>query len=144
MNLKVKDNLFIIENKVISYETPVATIKEGQIVAHGKYSRSTGKQLAHLSRLTGLPLQPSNEKRAFYQFELGVRCLPFCRIDVSVNSAKKILTNVKHTGDILSAAAMTKDELRKADAIAVERVLSSKGWTNEQIDAFKTLNLILE
>lgn len=142
MNLKVKENLFIIGNRVVSYETAVATIKDGRIVAHGKYSRSTGKQLGYLSRLTGLPLQCSNEKRAFYQFELGVRCSSPGKINISLRGAQKILSQMKYEQDIVKAAAIAYSSLSVVDRAFVKIELWKKGWTNEEIEACAVLELI--
>ena len=71
MILKIKDNLHLIPRKksikVISYETEVAEIKEGKIHPHGKFSRTTGKQLHGLSLLLNIPLINSRSHKVPYE-----------------------------------------------------------------------------
>ena len=59
--LKISNNLHTIGTKVISYETYVADIKLGpkgldrrvRVIADGKFSRTTTKQLSQLAALLG-------------------------------------------------------------------------------------------
>ncbi len=75
--LKIRDNLFIEAGKsIISYSTHVATIEGGRIVEHGKYSRTTTRQISYIAGLTRLPVTSSKEKQGYWKFEFGVRCQP--------------------------------------------------------------------
>jgi len=56
MKLKVANNLFIVGTQVISYETVVASITDRLILVNGTYSRTTGKQIAKLRRMTGFEI----------------------------------------------------------------------------------------
>jgi hypothetical protein len=145
MNLKVKENLFILGNKIISYETEVAKIKDGKIIARGKYSRTTGKQLGYLSRLADMPLQLSNEKRVFYKFEYGVKCNAASKINISLRGAQKILRKLKDSKEILIAAAAAYEELSAIDRAFVEIEFHKQGWTKEELivcsDVFKALGI---
>lgn len=47
--IKIKNNLFIADNDIISYKTRVANIEDGKIHVHGKYSRTTTKHISHVA-----------------------------------------------------------------------------------------------
>ena len=46
---KYTDNLEVIGNNVFSYNTHVATISEGEIIAHGYYSKTTSKHINYVA-----------------------------------------------------------------------------------------------
>jgi hypothetical protein len=72
--LKLRNNLFISGNKIISYETEVAQIKKGVIVELGKFSRTTSKQIQYVSRITGMPIRYSDTRKTnFWKFDMGVK-----------------------------------------------------------------------
>ena len=137
MNLKIKDNLFIIGNRVISYSTEVAKInlKTGEIVTMGTYSRTTGKQLSFLSILSGLALVRSKEPQSFYQYGYGVKCnaAPFKLVKISTTAAQTIFSKLGETRDLKTAAAFSWPELRKKDA---ETVQSELGWSVAKLKEF--------
>ena len=73
LNFKLGNNIFLQGNKVISYETHVADIKDGYIEARGKYSRTTGKQMGRVASTLRLKLHPSNKREDFYKHEYGAK-----------------------------------------------------------------------
>jgi len=70
---KIKDSLFVKGNKVISYETHVATINGKQLIELGKYSRTTTKHIQLVARLMGLQVVTSKKSMRdnFYKFDMG-------------------------------------------------------------------------
>jgi hypothetical protein len=46
---KYTDNLEVIGNNVFSYNTHVATISGGEIIAHGYYSKTTSKHINYVA-----------------------------------------------------------------------------------------------
>lgn len=142
MNLKVKDNLFILGSRVISYETEVACIEGDAIVVDGKYSRTTTKQIVALSSMAGLRLvqRSPSKKMVFYQFEYGVKCKPVCTSEtVSVSGTRLILEKLREAGSLEAAAAAVFFELPKKDQLLVESELGRKGWNEQQLSALKEL-----
>jgi hypothetical protein len=73
LNFKLGNNIFLQGNKVISYETHVADIKEGCIKARGRYSRTTGKQISKVASTLKLSLHKSDKKEDFYKHEYGAK-----------------------------------------------------------------------
>ena len=73
LNFKLGNNIFLQGNKIISYETHVADIKEGCIEARGKYSRTTTKQISKVASTLGLALHSSDKRKDFYKHEFGVK-----------------------------------------------------------------------
>jgi len=72
---KVRDNLYVEGNNVISYETIVAIIEGDTIRELGKFSRTTTKHISKVALLMNKKVVPTTEKRKadFYKFEMGVR-----------------------------------------------------------------------
>ncbi len=72
---KVRDNLYVHGNDVISYETIVATIKGDSIIELGKFSRTTTRHISSVALLMNKKVVPTTKKRKtdFYKFEMGVR-----------------------------------------------------------------------
>ena len=69
LNFKLGNNIFLQGNKIISYETHVADIKEGCIEARGKYSRTTTKQISRVASTLGLALHSSDKRKDFWKHE---------------------------------------------------------------------------
>ena len=82
ITLKVANNLHIVGDRVISYETHVATIERKPsclqrrpvIRTNGKYSRTTGKHVSLVAELLGASIDRDPKRQDFWQFEYGVRC----------------------------------------------------------------------
>lgn len=75
MNLvyQLGQNLFIRGNKVISYETHVATIKDNILYEFGKFSHTTSKHLHKVADLLKLKREKKDKKVYFRRFEEGVK-----------------------------------------------------------------------
>lgn len=74
--LKLKDNLWVRGDKVISYETVVGKIVGDTLIELGKFSRTTSKHIHDVARRFGLSVKPAQtpKKESFYKFETGVKC----------------------------------------------------------------------
>ena len=70
---KIKNNLYLQSDKVISYETVVATISEGKLIEHGKYSNTTSKHIKDIADLFGLTIVPSTERPSFNKLPVGTK-----------------------------------------------------------------------
>ena len=75
--IKVRENLFIQENAIISYNTHVATIEENRIVELGKFSRTTGKQISSIAGTLRMSITGTKEKVGFFQLQFGAKCKPY-------------------------------------------------------------------
>jgi hypothetical protein len=125
--LKLRNNLFIMGNKIISYETEVAEIKKGVIVELGKFSRTTSKQIQYVSRLTGMPIRYSDVRKTnFWKFDMGVKIESSNSISsrASVEIAKGI-----SEGFLYSCASLEK--ISKKDEILIKKHLNSVGVDDE-------------
>lgn len=74
--LKLRDNLWVYQNRIISYETEVGRIAGDTIVSYGKFSRTTTKQINHMASLGGYHIKPELKSKTFWKYEVGVRCNP--------------------------------------------------------------------
>lgn len=133
MKLKVADNLFIIGTQVISYETVVASIKDRQLLVNGTYSRTTGKQIAKLRRMTGFERVDQKTRRDFDKFGFGVQC----RVDgaISPRGSSAILKWVREGHSFSEAAIFCLDTLIKKDREIVVQYLTSLGYDHSYLDA---------
>jgi hypothetical protein len=115
ITLRINDNLHIVGNRVISYETEVALIKEDAIYAYGRYSRTTGKQLGTLSRQVSRKLIVPNNKAEFDKYEQG--WVPDLRIPdaISPDSSRKILAWMGTGYDIVNATAAAWSTIKPVD-----------------------------
>ena len=86
LNLKLSPNLHIAGDRILSYDTHVATIHfdpslspsiHNRIVAFGKYSRTTGKHIVRVATLLNVPIDyEKNGKQSFLKYMQGVVCNP--------------------------------------------------------------------
>lgn len=133
MKLKVANNLFIVGTQVISYETVVASIADRLILVNGTYSRTTGKQIAKLRRMTGFEIVYRPACRYFDRFEFGVQC----SVDgaISPRGSSAVLEWV-HKGHSFSEAALfCLDMLSKKDRELAVQCLTSLGYDHTCLDA---------
>ena len=131
VKLKIKNNLFLVGDRVISYNTEVARIKGDKIIANGTYSRTTGKHLSHLSGIAGMEVIRNTKRKVFYQFGYGVRC----EVDgaVSDKGSQLILSRAKELGGLEVAAASSFGELNRNDRAKVSTALNRKGYSDARI-----------
>ena len=111
---KLRDNLFIEKDLVISYETVVAQITNDGIQELGRYSRTTTKHIHLISNLTGLPIiKYAGKKSEFYKFEMGVKCdFPNA---VSSKTTKAIFSLINNGVCYAVAISMLKSKMNKRD-----------------------------
>lgn len=120
---KIKDSLFIIGNKVISYETHVATIEGNKLIEKGKYSKTTTKHIYFVSELLGLELVSSSKKMkgSFFKFDIGAVMLNGTENAISPKTSIKILNRLKE-GYSYDLAIMTlKNQIPKKDWELIEK-----------------------
>ena len=70
---KIQDNLFIVGENVISYETVVAKIDGSNLVELGKFSKTTSKHIKKVAEIYDLTIIPSNERPKFEKLDYGTR-----------------------------------------------------------------------
>lgn len=70
---KIKDNLFIEGENVISYETVVAKIDGKNLVELGKFSKTTSKHIKTVAELYDLNVLPSFDRPKFEKLDYGTR-----------------------------------------------------------------------
>ena len=111
---KLRDNLFIEKDLVISYETVVAQITKDGIQELGRYSRTTTKHIHLISSLTGLPIiKYTGKKCEFDKFEMGVKC--DCPNAVSPKTTKSIFSLINDGVCYGVAISMLKPKMSKRD-----------------------------
>lgn len=113
---KIKENLFLKGDKVISYDTHVATVKGKQLIEKGKYSRTTGKHVALVARLLGLELVNSKAsmKHTFDKYEYGVKCT-VGQYYISWKTTRKIFEMLKEGKSYDLTLAILKNSIPKKD-----------------------------
>jgi len=74
ITFRIKSNLHLKGNKIISYTTHVATIKGDKIYELGKFTRTTSKQIQFLAKLLELEIVPNKNKQVFFQYDYGTQC----------------------------------------------------------------------
>jgi len=82
ITLKVANNLHIVGDRVISYETHVATIERKPVElqrrpiirCNGKYSRTTSKHVNLIAELLEANRDLDPKRKDFWQFEYGAQC----------------------------------------------------------------------
>ena len=119
--LQIAQNLFLVGNKVISYETHVATLqfyptelsRRPVLMTKGKYSRTTTKHIHRVRQLLDASLVDQAERQAFYQFEFGAQC----KIPGSISPAgsSQIMEQMKLGNPIDVAVAVVASTLPKPD-----------------------------
>lgn len=58
---KIKNNLHIDGNKVISYTTHVATIQDDKLIVLGKWSNTTSRHISHVANMFNLKVVNSED-----------------------------------------------------------------------------------
>ena len=71
--IKLFNNVFVDGNKVISYETHVATIDKRRLVLNGIYSQSTSRQMSKVAQLLDLLIVRSAERPEFEMLPVGIQ-----------------------------------------------------------------------
>lgn len=115
MIFKVNNNLFVVEDRIISYETEVAYIYDDSIKELGWFSWTTAKHIRKVSNLLGKRIisTPSNTKPDFYKHEMGIR-IDYSNC-VSPKATALIFEKIKKGIKLEIAIASLKNELPKKD-----------------------------
>lgn len=113
MIFKVSNNLFVVDDRIISYETEVASIDGDSINERGKFSRTTTKHISKVASLLGKRIISSKTKYDFYKFEMGIR-IDYLNC-VSPKSTALIFEKIKNGIKLEIAIASLKNELPKKD-----------------------------
>jgi hypothetical protein len=131
---KIKDNLFIDGNMVISYETHVATIEGERLIEHGRYSRTTSKHIHYVARLFGLSIEFGKQimKGKFDKLEYGAKC--FLENSISKNSSLKILDKMFNDGIEYKYAILSLEkEIPKKDWKLLDKECLEKMEDDEKL-----------
>ena len=138
ITLKITENLHVVGDRVISYDTNVAVIKDNTLVELGKWSRTTSKHICRVASLFRLRVIPAKDKKwpSYGWLEYGVKS----RIADSIGpdtSAK--LAEIISTGVIFNDAIYFVDlnEIPKRDRLIIENEMKTRGITQEQIESLK-------
>lgn len=113
MIFKVSNNLFVVEDRIISYETEVASIDGDSINERGKFSRTTTRHISKVASLLGKRIIPSKTKPDFYKHEMGIR-IDYSNC-VSPKATALIFEKIKNGIKLEIAIASLKRELPKKD-----------------------------
>ena len=139
--LKIRDNLFIEGgNSIISYRTHVATIENGRIIEHGKYSRTTSRQISYISGLTGLPVTPSKDKQGYWKFDFGVRCESGTD-SLSPVYSEEVLKSMQEGKTFFQALVLCAPQKRKDKAI-VNQYFESIGYDLKTLQDSRDLGIV--
>jgi hypothetical protein len=119
--LQIAQNLFLMGDKVISYETHVATVefyptslnRRPVLTTKGKYSRTTSKHIQRVRQMLDASLVDLAVKQSFYQFEFGAQC----KIPGSISPAgsSQIIEHLRQGNPMEVAVAMAAAVLPKSD-----------------------------
>lgn len=126
MIFKVSNNLFVVEDRIISYETEVAVIDGDSINELGKFSRTTTKHIQKVSTLLGKRIirTLSKTKPDFYKHEMGIR-IDYSNC-VSVKATGLIFERIKKGVNLEIAIASLKNELPKKDWVLLLPYVDTK------------------
>jgi len=126
--LKIKENLWVRGNDVISYETIVAKIVGDKLVELGKFSRTTSKHVQEVARRFRLKIEFTKKpkKEYFYKYEQGVKCeTPGA---LTQKTSLHISDAISEGMDYLNATASVPN-LPKRDLVIIENWLRLNGTT---------------
>ena len=119
--LKIAQNLFLVGDKVISYETHVATVeffakelgRRPRLVTNGKYSRTTSKHISRVRQMLDANLIEGSNRPGFWRFEFGANC----QIPGSISPAGSapVLEAMRLGNPVDVALAMAAPSMSKRD-----------------------------
>ena len=111
---QISPNLRIEGDKVVSYSTVVARIKNNKLLVNGKYSRTTSKHICSVRHIMNLQLEYlSEDKQSFLRYEIGANCLRTDALSITVST--RILHGVHRGGKSLLEATLDLEEMPKKD-----------------------------
>ena len=126
--VKIKENLFINDKAVFSYDTHVADINGKEIVEVGKFSRTTTRHISAVASFIGgrVNNQVKLEKVWFNKYEVGVKCLPSnC---LSNKTSQEVSLYLQAGKTYLQALCMVREEkIKPLDKFIIDNYLKSFG-----------------
>jgi hypothetical protein len=132
ITIELKPNLFLSDDRVISYSTEVARIKDNRIVMLGKYTRTTTKQVQWLANFFGHEITWNQKPGLFYQLPMG-----FGRTSLSgalrSSISKRIVDYIKQGYDLTTATVVNYDRLSAEEQRVVLPVLKRQGYSEKSI-----------
>jgi hypothetical protein len=137
--LRLNPHLHIVGNKVISYETEVALIKESGVHEYAKYSRTTGKHIGKVASLLGKPVIRAKARGKFDRFGMG--CVPDLRLPdaVSEDGSRKILAWMGTGYAQVDACAAAWSSLKPIDRSRIIMKLDEVDSFKEKVSYFEGL-----
>ena len=137
--VKIKENLFINDKAVFSYDTHVADINGKEIVEVGKFSRTTTRHIGDVASFIGgtVKQQIKLQKVYFFKYEAGVKCLPSNTL--SNKTSQEMSLYLKGGKTYLQALCMVREEkIKSLDKFIIDIYLKSFG-NDEGVQLVKDL-----
>jgi hypothetical protein len=145
--LKIKDNLWIKGNTIVSYETEVATIKDDTILEHGKFTRTTTKHICAIASMFSLKIKtdPNSAGVRFWKFEQGVRCDSPTTKTLSQRISNEAAQHFVACGRDLIAALSVVSQIGKKDLELIKSYHDKNGipWRVFELQRFAHTKLHL-
>lgn len=141
LTLKIKRNLFVKNNTVISYTTPVAKIQDNQLIDLGKFSRTTGKHLAYIESTFQLNRVRSPKRKDFYWYMFGVNCS--MENSLSAEVSKIFLQNLGNFDELIQQLSMRR-KFSPKDWLLIKRFLESNGFNVETFQKLQRAHHLLQ
>jgi hypothetical protein len=127
--LNIRENVHIVCNKIISYETEVAIIGETEIVKMGKFSRTTGRHITLVSELLGKPVVESSKRIEFDKLHYGAKCR--YHDSLSISTSCSIIDELATGVNLMTACARVWPGLRGKDRSKIEEYYSNSYRSEE-------------
>ncbi len=143
ITLKITENLHVVGDRVISYDTNVAVIKNNTLVELGKWSRTTTKHICRVASLFGLKVIPAKDKKwpsyGWHEYGVKSRIADSIGPDTSSKLAEIISSGVSFSDSIYF---IDLNEIPKRDRLIIESEMETRGITPEQITSLKNWHSI--
>jgi hypothetical protein len=117
--LKIRENLHLVDNVIVSYETEVATISDKEIIVEGRFSRSTGKHVRLISALLNKPIRfNSTRTKTFDKLHYGARCR--YSDSLSIKGSISVVEKIKSGCDVIQACWLSWNQLNSKDKLIIK------------------------
>lgn len=126
--IKIKENLFINDKAVFSYDTHVADIDGKEVIEIGKFSRTTTRHISAVAHFIGgtVKQQLKLQKVYFFKYEVGVKCFPSNTL--SNKTSQDMSDYLKAGKTYLQALCMVRGEkIKDQDKQIIDHYLKSFG-----------------
>mgnify|MGYP003345281177 CR=1 FL=1 len=139
--LNIRENLHIVCDRIISYETEVAIIGETEIVKMGKFSRTTGKHITLVSGLLGKPVVESSKRIEFDRLQYGAKCR--YHDSLSISASCSIIDELATGVNLMTACARVWPQLKGKDRSKVEAYYSDGSEEWERLVSMASLGIVI-